>query len=150
MYPVAYLHCERCDARRLFVSSEEAPPIDENNSLCETCGFSFGYRAIDEVVVVNGIARVEHVLRPRLDADVMLAGIREYRDEYTARLRATGQTIDSVKAQRQLDSLGGLDLEERRRITRPAARTGALDPGQAALVLNPKVPRNRPGRGEVE
>jgi hypothetical protein len=144
MHPVAYLHCERCDERRLFISAEEAPPIDPNLALCESCGF--GYCLIDEVVA----GKIETVARPRLAADVLAAGIKAYRDEYTERLRASGQTLDRVKAQRQLEAaIANPDLDERRRLTHPTVR-GGLDPDLAAKVLAPTPQRNRRPGGEVE
>ena len=145
MLPVAYLHCERCNERRLFVSAEEAPPIDPNMAVCDACGFAFGYCLIDEVVA----GRIETVARPRLAAEVLAAGIKAYGDEYIERLRANGQTLDRVRAQRKLDAaLASPDLDERRRLTQPTAR-GGLTPEQAARVLAP-TPRNRKHGDEVE
>jgi hypothetical protein len=146
MHPVAYLHCERCNERRLFISAEEAPPIDPNLAMCEACGFAFGYCLIDEVVA----GKIETVARPRLAADVLTAGIKAYRDEYTERLRASGQTLDRVKAQRQLEAaIANPNLDERRRLTHPTVR-GALTPEEAARVLAPTPQRNRRPGGEVE
>jgi hypothetical protein len=139
MLPVAYLHCERCNERRLFTSAEEAPPIDPNLAMCETCGFAFGYCLIDEVVA-----------GPRLASDVLDAGIRAYGEEYTERLRANGQTLARVRAQRQLEAaIANPNLDERRRLTHPTVR-GALDPDLAAKVLAPTPQRNRRPGGEVE
>jgi hypothetical protein len=146
MLPVAYLHCERCNERRLFLSAEEAPPIDPNLAMCETCGFAFSYCLIDEVIA----GKIETVARPRLAADVLDAGIRAYGEEYTERLRASGQTLARVRAQRQLEAaIANPNLDERRRLTHPTVR-GGLDPDLAAKVLAPTPQRNRRPGGEVE
>jgi hypothetical protein len=146
MLPVAYLHCERCNERRLFTSAEEAPPIDPNLAMCDACGFAFGYCLIDEVVA----GKIETVARPRLAADVLDAGIRAYGEEYTARLAANGQTLARVRAQRQLEAaIANPNLDERRRLTHPTVR-GALTPEEARLVLSPTPQRNRRPGGEVE
>jgi len=146
MFPVAYLHCERCNERRLFIVVAEAPPIDENLALCEACGFSFGY-CVRQEWQDN---RVVDVPRPVLDPEVMRAGVEAYRAERTAQLLAGGTTIERLTAQRQLEqALANSDVAERRRLTMPTQR-GGLDADLAARVLAPTVPGNRSGGKPVE
>jgi len=146
MFPVAYLYCERCNERRLFIVMAEAPPIDENLALCEVCGFSFGY-CVRQEWQDN---RVVDVPRPVLDPEVMRAGVEAYRAERTAQLLAGGTTIERLTAQRQLEqALANSDVAERRRLTMPTQR-GGLDADLAAKVLSPSVPGNRSGGKPVE
>ncbi len=146
MFPVAYLHCEHCNERRLFIVVAEAPPIDENLAMCEACGFSFGYAVKQEW---DG-SRVVEVPRPVLAPEVMRAGVEAYRSERTAQLLAAGTTVEHLQAQRQLEqALASSDVNERRRITAPIQRSG-LDADLAARVLSPSVPGNRSGIKPVE
>lgn len=133
MLPVAYLYCESCQERRLFSSREEAPPIDPNLAMCDVCGFSFGYKTIDEVI--DG--RIEHVSRPRISAEVMAAGISEYRAEYIEQLKSRGGSLERIKADRRLENaLASDDLEARRRLTHPN-RSG-ITPDLAGRILDPR------------
>lgn len=146
MLPVAYLHCELCNERRLFVSIEEAPPIDENLSICEVCSFSFGYALVD--VVENG--KRTTICAPAIEPEIMRAGMQAVRSEFANRLLGNRTSPERQHAQNKLDSaLADPNLATRRALI--PAPTPTMDPGLASRVLSPNVPsRNRPpGRGDA-
>jgi hypothetical protein len=144
MYPIAYLHCERCQERRLFVSyAETREAIDPNLAACSECGFEFGYKLTELPPEKGGGVHP----RPVLDPEVLHAGMTAWRLEYAERLRQTGHTAERMQAQAKLDAaLASDDMAERQRLTHPGGRTG-LTAEQAARVLQPTIGNRRGGGG---
>jgi hypothetical protein len=86
MRRVGYWHCPDCAGKQLYVLYE--PPWDEHSACCETCGHSFGYVA-DLVTTIDELGRVvvRSSPRPVLSAEVLAAGMREYREQVALELR---------------------------------------------------------------
>jgi len=130
-----YLYCERCHEEHVFFPAEDQPPFDPHTSMCEACGFSFGYR---EQTVHGPHGRVEVQVLPVLEQSTVLAGLSKFRAERIERLRARGQSIENLIARDKFEATAG-DLEARRRLTSSTA--GTIDPALAEKVMRPQVPK---------
>ena len=133
-----YLHCERCHEQRLFLAVEERPPIDPNMACCSSCGFSFGYRQVEDFVS----GRLVMKTRPTLAVSTIVAGREEFVRRKTEGLLLSGSIPEAEDARIKFAATEG-DREGRRALT-TEARPG-LDPGLAARILAPRMPGNQDG-----
>ena len=133
-----YLHCERCHEQRLFLAVEERPPIDPHAACCSSCGFSFGYRQVETFEHGRLVVKT----RPVLAVSTIVAGREEFVRRKTEGLLLSGTIPESEHARLEFEATGD-DLEKRRALT-TEARPG-LDPGLAARILAPRMPRNQDG-----